>query len=180
MARDVEYTFLNGVYAKPNDNATPRTTRGAANFIVTNVVAAGATPLSKANIDEMVKRMADSGAPLDNVVLFANSFNRQQISNVYGYAPESRTVGGVRIEQIETDFGLLGVAYDRFVPTTSIFALDIAHLRPTHLAIPDKGLVFVEPLAQSGAAWKFQLYGEIGLEYGPELWHGAITGLTDA
>jgi len=140
-------------------------------------VAAGAAALSKDQIDELLREMANSGAPFDNVVLFANAYQRQQISNIYGYAPESRNVGGVRIEQIETDFARIGVVYDRYLPTDDILMLDMAHLTPTHLAIPGKGLVFVEPLAQTGSAWNFQLYGEIGLMYGPELWHGSITGL---
>jgi len=178
MARDVEFTFLNGAYAKPTDNATERTTRGMADAITTNTVAAGTADLSKGQIDELLREMATSGAPFDMPVIFANAFQRQQISNIYGYAPESRDVGGVRIEQIETDFARLGVVYNRYMPTDEIFVLDVAHLTPTHLAIPGKGLVFVEPLAQTGSAWNFQLYGEIGLMYGPELWHGSITGLT--
>jgi hypothetical protein len=180
MARDVEYTFLNGVYAKPATNATARKTRGAKNFITTNTVAAGTADLSKAHIDELLRGMADDGAPFDMPVLFANSFNRQQISNIYGYAPESRSVGGLSINQIETDFAVFGVVYDRFMPADEVFLLDVAHITPTHMSIPGKGDVFVEPLAQTGAAWNFQLYAEIGLEYGPELWHGSITGLTTA
>ncbi len=178
MARDVEFTFLNGAYAKPADNTAPRKTRGASSFITTNTVAAGATNLSKTQIDTLLRNMANSGAPFDMPVIFANAFQKQQLSNIYGYAPESRNVGGVNINMIETDFAVLGVVYDRYMPTDSLFVLDVAHLTPTHLDIPGKGRVFVEPLAQTGAAWNFQLYGEIGLEYGPELWHGSITGLT--
>ena len=178
MARDVEYTFLQGTYAKPANNSSARTTRGMQNAISTNTVAAGSTDLSKSQIDDVMRQMADSGAPFDMPVIFANAFQRQQISNIYGYAPESRTVGGVRIEQIETDFARLGVVYDRHMPTDEVYVIDVQHLTPTHLVIPGKGMVFVEPLSQTGSAWKFQLYGEIGLKYGPELWHGSITGLT--
>jgi hypothetical protein len=176
MARDVEYTFLHGTYAKPADNSSPRTTRGMDAAITTNTVAAGAADLSKAMIDELLREMAASGAPFDNVVLFANAFNRQQISNIYGYAPESRNVGGLSIEQVETDFARFGVVYDRHLDADTVLLLDVAHIMPTHLVIPGKGMVFVEPLAHTGSAWNFQLYGEIGLKYGPELWHGSITG----
>jgi hypothetical protein len=48
------------------------------------------------------------------------------------------------------------------------------------LDIPGKGHFFVEPLAQSGASYKFQVYGEIGLEYGPEQFHAKITNLAIA
>lgn len=180
MARDVEYTFLNGVYAKPATNASARTTRGMTNAITTNDVAAAGATLSKSHVDDLLKSMADNGAKFMNSVIFVNSHQKQQISNIYGYAPESRNVGGVNIDVIETDFARLGVVYDRHCPTDEVMVLDLAVCSPTHLAIPGKGLVFVEPLSQSGAAWNFHLYGEIGLEYGPENWHGKISGLATA
>lgn len=175
MARDVEYTFLQGTYANPASNASARQTRGMLSAITSNTVAAAAADLTKGMVDDVLRQMANSGAPFDNVVIFANAWNRQQISNIYGYAPESRNVGGVRIDVIETDFARLGVAYNRYLPADDIVVLDLAHIQPTHLVIPDKGAVFVEPLAHTGASWKFQLYGEIGLQYGPEQWHGSIT-----
>lgn len=178
MARDVEYTFLNGTYAKPSDNTSARQTRGMVNAITTNTTAAGGADLSKSTIDGVLKQMADSGAPFNMPVIFCNAFQKQQISSIYGYAPESRNVGGLNINVIETDFAQLGVVYDRHVAADDVLILDVAHISPTHLVIPGKGMVFVEPLSQTGSAWNFQLYGEIGLMYGPELWHGSITGLS--
>jgi hypothetical protein len=32
-------------------------------------------------------------------------------------------------------------------------------------------------MPQLGAARRFQLYGEIGLEYGPEVFHAKLTGV---
>lgn len=179
-ARDVEFSFLQGVYAQPADNLTARTTRGLKNAITTNAVAAGATALSKAHIDNVLRQMANSGAPFSQPVIFANAFNRQALSNIYGYAPADRNVGGVSISTIETDFARLGVVYDRHMPTDEVYVVDVAHCKPNFLAIPDKGHFFMEPLAKTGSAEKWQLYGEIGLEYGPEQWHGKITGTTTA
>ncbi|WP_446677904.1 SU10 major capsid protein [Streptomyces hydrogenans] len=48
---------------------------------------------------------------------------------------------------------------------------------PVWLEIPGKGMLFAEPLAKVGASEKWQLYGEVGLEYGPESYHGLITDL---
>lgn len=179
-ATDVEYSFLQGTYAYPDVNTATneRKTRGLSAAITTNAVAAGATALSKTHIDSLMKQMADSGAPFRNVVLFANSFNRQAISGIYGYAPADRNVGGLSIKQIETDFAQLGVVYDRHMPTDSIFAVDVTFCAPVFMSIPDKGHFFLEELAHTGSKWNYQLYGEIGLQYGPELWHGKITGLT--
>jgi hypothetical protein len=46
------------------------------------------------------------------------------------------------------------------------------------MPIPGKGELFLEPLAKTGAAENSQLYGEWGLQYGPQTMHGEITGLT--
>jgi hypothetical protein len=122
--------------------------------------------------------MADNGAMWMEPVIFANSLQKQRITDIYAYAPESRNVGGVNISQIETDFAQLGVVYDRHMPTDEVYIIDVAMLRPRFLTIPGKGHFFMEPLARTGSSVRAQLYGEIGLEYGPDIAHGSITGLT--
>lgn len=176
-ARDIEYSFLRGTYVADTDVTTARGTRGMGAAITTNVVAAGSVRLNRALLQSLFKAMADSGAPFENVVLFVNSFQKQLITDTYAYAPMDRNVGGVAIKQIETDFGNVGVVFDRHQSTSVVGAYDVAQCAPVFLNIPGKGHFFVEPLAKAGAYDKFQLYGEIGLEYGPELWHGQITGL---
>ena len=79
--------------------------------------------------------------------------------------------------RIETDFGPIGIMLERAMPAN---ALAFAHLRlckPKFLVIPGKGFMFVEPLAKTGSSEKYQLYGEVGLEYGDEVCHAKITGL---
>lgn len=179
-ARDVDSSFISGTYAFPADNDTARKTRGILAATTTNAVAAGAADLSKAMIDELMRDMVDSGAPMRSVVAFANSFNRQAFSNIYAYAPEDRTYGGVSIKSVLTDFTEFGIAYERQMPAATVGFIDVSLCSPVALKIPNKGHFFAEPLAKSGASDKYQLYGEIGLEYGPELWHGKITGTTTA
>lgn len=177
-ARDVDYTLINGAYQAPADNTTGRKTRGIIAATATNAVAAGSTALSKTHINTLMKTMWDAGAPFRDPVIFCNSFQKQGFSAIYGYAPEDRNVGGVNIKQVETDFGVLGIVLDRHMPTDTVLIADMSVINPVFLAIPDKGHFFLEPLAKTGAADVAQLYGEIGLEYGPEIWHGKITGLT--
>ncbi len=176
-ARDIEYSFLQGAYQKPTDNTTARKTRGLKNAITTNAVAAASATLSRTHTQALWKAMADSGAPFSNTVVFANSFQRMQLTNIYGYAPEDRNIGGLSIKQIEMDFGYVGIAYNRFMPVDEIYAVEIPVCAPRMLNIPKKGFLFVEPMGKTKSAEEFQLYGEVGLEYGPELWHGKITGL---
>lgn len=176
IARDVEYSFLQGAFVADTDITTARKTRGLKNAISTNAVAAGSARANRDHFQDLWRQMAASGAPFNNVVLFANAFNRQRITDVYAYAPESRNVGGVSIRTIEMDFGTVGVVFDRHMPTDEIYAVEVSVCAPRFLPIPGKGFMFAEPLASSGSYEKWQLYGEIGLQYGPELWHGKITG----
>lgn len=173
-ARDVEYSFLQGTYQQAATNGTARKTRGMKNAITTNTVAAGGD-ITTDHVNALLKEMADSGAPFTNPVIFANSWNKQRLSEIYTYAPESRTVGGSNISTIMTDFAQLGIVYDRHVPTDEVYIIDVAYCKPHFLNVPGKGHFFMEPLAKTGAAEKWQLYGEIGLEYGPEQWHGSLT-----
>lgn len=178
IARDVEYTFLQGAFAEPDDNATARKTRGLIAAVTTNAVAAGSTALTKTHIDTLLSTMYANGAPFRNPVIFLNAFQKLAISNIYGYAPEDRNVGGVNINQIETDFGRFGVVLDRHMPAATVLLADLSFLAPVILEIPGKGFLFREPLAKVGSYDREQIYGELGLRYGPQIFHGKITGLT--
>lgn len=179
VARDVEFSFLQGTFANPADgSSSARGTRGITSAISTNAIAAGSTDLNRDLLQQLFKDLADNGAIWQNMVIMANSLQKQRITDIYAYAPESRNVGGVNISQIETDFGMAGVVYNRHVPTDTVLAIDVSCCTPRFLAIPGKGHFFLEPLSRTGSSERWQLYGEIGLEYGPEKDHGKITGLT--
>ncbi len=181
-ARDIEFSFLQGAYVADADVSTARKSRGMLAATTTNEVAGGSAALDQAKVDACLKAMADSGAPFEQPVIFANAFQKQKLSSIYGsalsLAPRDRNYGGVNIQTIETDFGVVGIAYARHIPAEDVLIADLAFCKPVFLDIPGKGHFFVEPLAQSGAAYKYQVYGEIGLEYGPEQFHGKITSLS--
>jgi hypothetical protein len=42
--------------------------------------------------------------------------------------------------------------------------------------LPD-GMFFLEELSKTGAAEKYQMYGQLSLDYGSQKYHGTITGL---
>jgi hypothetical protein len=160
------------------DNALAGTNiTGTADSAGTWTVAKGA-PLTKSGINRLIRKMVAAGAPLREPVILCGSFNRQRASDVYGYAPESRTVGGVNIQSIVTDFGDLPIVFDRQMPASKLAIVDMSVIEPVFLEIPGKGHFFIEDKPASGSSVKQMLYGEIGLTYGYEAWHGVITGLT--
>lgn len=187
MAVDVEKSFLTGAFANPGTNATARTTRGVLTAITTNVNANAGTPrpLTKAIVDATLTTAYNSGAklPQATTVFMAGPAQKVVLSNLYSAATlnaptQTRNVGGVAIDTLYTDFGVFGVMLNRHMPAGQIGIVDLSVCRPRFLEIPGKGLLFAEPLGKAGAAEKWQLYGEIGLEYGPETYHALIKDLS--
>lgn len=185
IARDVEYSFISGVYQKATSEATAGKTRGMIELTKstggTHIDANGAA-LDKAMLKALYKEMADSGAYFDNMVMFVPSGLKQAVSEIYNNQfgfnlPSTRNVGGVNITTIETDFFNMGVVWSRFMKEDELLITDVAHLAPVFLEVPGKGVLFVEDKEAEGASEKRMLYGQIGLAHGPAFLHGSITNL---
>ena len=187
MAVDVEKSFLSGAFVNPANNSTARSTRGVLTAITTNVNANGGTPraLDKSIVDATLTTAYNSGAklPQATTVFMLGPAQKVKLSNLYSTstlnAPTpTRNIGGVAIDTLVTDFGVFGVMLNRHMPTGQVAIIDLSVCRPRFLEIPGRGLLFAEPLGKVGAAEKWQLYGEIGLEYGPETYHAIIKDLS--
>ena len=181
IARDVEFSFINGAYALAANAAQANQTRG---MIAACALGGGTTqngggvqlslPLMKA----LFLGMYNSGAPFSNLVLYVSGAIKQRISDLYGYAPTDRNVGGVNIKQLETDFGNVGIAISRFAPANAVLALDVSVCAPVFQPVPKKGVLFYEPLSKTGAAESGQIFGQIGLDHGPAFAHGYLSNVT--
>lgn len=181
IARDVEYTFLNGAYAKASAANVANKTRGMLALCAGeggNTIAAGSKKLTKANLQALFKKMYDAGAVFSNLVLWVNSTQKQIITDLYSYAPTDRNLGGTNIKQLETDFGNIGISLNRFMPQDTVLAAEMSAIAPVFQPVPGKGNFFYEELSKTGAAEEGQIFGQIGLDHGPAFLHGTITGLT--
>jgi hypothetical protein len=179
IQRDTEYTIIQGAYVAHTAVGTASKTRGLSAAIVeggTVVAAAGAT-LTKTMIDTLLRNMYTAGAKFKNPIFVANAFQKQMLSHIYAYAPTDRNVGGVNIKQIETDFGIIGVLLDPFQVTSVLGLYDMAFVSIVTCPVPGKGNMFYEELSKTGAAEEGQIYGQIGLDHGPEFMHGHVSGL---
>lgn len=89
---------------------------------------------------------------------------------------ETRTDGGgLNVQTIETDFGRMNIMLSRNVPQSAVVIASLDACAPVFLNTPGKGHLFLEPLGKKGSKDEYQLYGEVGLEYGSPLYHGLIT-----
>ncbi|MGP9528587.1 SU10 major capsid protein [Glutamicibacter sp. AOP5-A2-18] len=191
IARDIEKTFITGTYASPTTNTAPRKTRGLLQAVATNVgvaeyaLAGAPADVLKDALDDLMQDVWTSGGIQEGETrtLITNASLKRALSAAYitnaGYKEETRNVGGVNVQTIETDFGRFNIMLNRYMPADKIAIASLEDLRPSFLEIPGKGHFFAEPLAKTGASDKVQIYGEIGLNYGNEKKHGVLT-LTQA
>lgn len=185
IARDVESTFLVGKYQEPTDNSKVRKTRGILEATRTNVIT-NATPalLTEGMIIDLLQKVWENGGIQisETATLMCNAWQKRQLTTEFvtkkNYREESRNVGGVSVATIETDFGRVNIMLNRYMPADVVQVVSLDQCAPVLMEKPGQGFLFSEPLAKTGSTDRAQIYGEIGLEYGPEIAHGKITGLS--
>jgi hypothetical protein len=184
--RDINYSFLNGAYQLPADNATGRKTRGLLSAITTNVTAAAGAALTETMVLDQLQTVYQArGIRQDwEPTIIVGATQKRKLSTIFitdkNYQERSRTIAGVNVQEIETDFGRINIMLERVMPAATLAFAHLRPCRPRFMLIPSKGFLFVEPLAKTGAAENYQLYGEVGLEYGDESLHAKISGLATA
>ena len=202
VARDVEKSFITGAY-NAGASGTARQTRGLISAISTNTVFAGdlgsdsaeggsATnadttgALTSALVLDLMQEVWENGGIQESETrtIICGATVKRNLSKLFisdkGYEEATRNVGGVDLQTIETDFGRVNIMLNRYMPTGELIVASLEDLRPAFLEIPGKGHFFAEPLAKAGSAEKWQLYGEVGLQYGNERHHGRLFNLTDS
>lgn len=268
MARDIEYSFINGVYQLPSDNTTARKTRGLLAAITSNITDAqpvaaqtgtaaastdlitlathgliandqvifssvgAATPLvvgttyyvsatglttgvfsvsltpggtvvnitvdgtviwdkavvlTKALIDSTLQSAYDNGGIMESATatILVGSAQRRAVTTAYvgggagNYVTKelAGNLGGVTVDRVQTDFGILNVMMDRHMPQNQLAVVSMEQCRPVFLEVPGRGHFFAEPLAKTGAKDRVQIYGEVGLQYGNQASHAKIVNL---
>ena len=189
MAIDMEWSFLQGTYNASSGVTDAAGTRGiyTASVAGSNTEDGGAATLTKELVDKLLLDMATNGAVFDNSVIFVNGFQKQVLSDIYGYAPADRNVGGVNISTIETDFARLGIVYAPNMPAAGLLIADMAHVQPVFVPVSFSGEgvadsangadVLWVPTAITAAKAGGFFYSQAGIDYGPEEYHGTITGL---
>jgi len=168
-----------------NDFEVSTVKGGAAVDFTTDVSAATAyklTAMTTAHVNEAIQRVYDNGGMDGSTTLLVNSNQKMALTSVFAsaygkFVETSRTVAGVSVDQLQTDFGILNVMLSRFVPKHQVLIAQLGQCAPVFLEVPGKGHFFAEPLAKTGSSDDVQLYGEVGLAYGNEKAHGLLSGL---
>lgn len=181
IAKDVEYTFINGEFQDGKFDDEAYKTGGIVNAIQSIVSDVDDTALGYWIVASLIEELSHE-APTDNLVLMARGINIMQLNadasaNGMTVIPAARNVNGINIDTLITPFGTIGLLTNNFLPEGTAVIVNPAICAPVFMNVPGKGNFFLESLAKTGAADKYQIYGQLGLDYGCEWYHGKITGL---
>lgn len=182
VRRDIEYTFINGEFQKATSDSQPNKTRGLVTAITTNVVAMGNKPLGLWDVADAVKKVYEANGDVSGLTLWCDAVTMFQINadatqNGLTIVPVARDVNGIRLSKVATPLGDVFLYLGECLPTGTALLLNLDVLAPVFQPVPGKGNFFLEMLAKSGAGEKYQLFGQIGLDHGPEWYHAKFTGI---
>ena len=183
--RDIEYTFINGVYQKATKDSEANKTRGLVPAITSNVKAMASKPLGLWDIADMVKKIYGANAPTEGLVLWCDAvtlfqINADAVQNGLTVVPAAREINGIALSSVVTPIGVVYLHLGECLPAGTAMLLNLSVLAPVYQPVPGKGNFFLEPLAKTGAGEKYQLFGQIGLDHGPEWYHGKFTGIAQS
>ena len=183
--RDIEYTFINGEFHKATKDSEANKTRGLVPAITSNVTAMGNKPLGLWDIADMVKKIYGANAPTDGLCLWCDAvtlfqINADAVQNGLTVVPAAREINGISLSSVITPLGVVYLYLGECLPAGTALLLNLDVIAPVYQPVPGKGNFFLEQLAKTGAGEKYQLFGQIGLDHGPEWYHGKFTGISTA
>lgn len=182
IQRDMEYTFINGAYNKATSDSEINKTRGLVSAISSNVTAMSGAPLGLWDIADMVKKIYGSNAPTDRLCVWCDAItmfqiNADAVQNGLTVVPASREINGIALSSVVTPLGIVYLYLGECLPSGTALLLNLDVIAPVYQPVPGKGNFFLEQLAKTGAGEKYQLFGQVGLDHGPEWYHGKWTGI---
>lgn len=189
IAMQVEYTLINGVYVKANADNVANKTRGilaaipASNTIDLQSTDQAPVALTYDTVAEALALIHDQGGDTTDVILGVNATTLLQLNwdarkNNMTIVPASRNVNGLAIDTVITALGTVAVTLIDSLPDGTALLFNPNVCAPVFQPVPEKGNFFLEPLAKTGAADKYQIFGQLGLDHGPSFYHAKITGIT--
>ena len=186
VARDFNYSALRGTYARPaNPGTDTLQMRGILPALTTNVLDANGAVLAATHLEQLYERMIiNSGVqPESGLVAIVAPLQLRALNAAYATdfrQGDDRMVGGLMTRTYYTPFGVIGVptqgAYELDMPNDELLLVNPDPLRGRYLPVEGESII-VEPLAVTGSARRWQVYGQLSIDYGAEWLHGKITGL---
>lgn len=182
IARDIEYTYINGVYQKATDDDTANKTRGLISAITSNVIDMDGKPLGLWDVAAALKLIYESNGTTEGLALWVDptayfQINADAQQNGLTIVPAAREINGIKLSSVLTPLGEVYLYLGECLPAGTALVLNLDVIRPVEQPTPDHGNFFLEELAKTGAGTQYQIFGQLGLDHGPEWYHGKFTNL---
>ena len=137
-------------------------------------IAAGGKGLDLWLLDEAVAGIKGNGGDIDNIYAFVNTNNLLQVNGnaiemgmPIGVAKD--TEYGIQVRDVVLPIGAtIKLVLGAFIPEGTALIFNPKYIGPVEQPVPAKGNFFLEELAKTGAGAKYQIFGQIGLDHGPE------------
>ncbi len=183
IGQDIEYTFLNGKFYKAKNDNEANQSRGLLTAIESNIIDANGKTLSFMLVCEALKSIQESNGDITNIVLGLDSTSRLQlnadaVANGLTIVESGRDVNGITVDKVVTPLGTVYLRDLKYLPTGTIVLFDPFIMAPVEQLVPGKGNFFIEELAKTGAGKKKQIFGQMGLDHGPEWYSAKIKNLS--
>lgn len=183
IGQDIEYTFINGTFHKSTGDTDANQSRGLLNAITSNILDANGKPLTFMLVCEALKSIKESNGDITNIVLGLDSTSRLQlnadaVANGLTIAESGRDINGIAVDKVITPLGTVYLRDLKYLPAGTIALFDPFIMAPVEQLVPGKGNFFIEELAKMGAGTKKQIFGQMGLDHGPEWYSAKITNLS--
>jgi hypothetical protein len=179
IARDIEATFVAGAYSKATTDAEVNKTCGIMTAITTNILNLDGAALRVWDVADAMRKIYEANAPTSGLVLWVDPVAMFQINadaeqNGLTIVPSARNINGLAISSLLTPFGEIGLYLGQFLPAGYVGLFNPSVISRVEQPVPGKGNFFMEELAKVGAGIKYQIFGQLGLDYGPEWYHAKI------
>lgn len=182
VRNEMEYTLIRGVYNLASTNAQADKTRGLNAAVETNEVEAGGAELHPDMLVEVARDLAAT-SPFGILGVVGVLYPEQivqfnKIVTNEGQRIDYNTAGGNLMTYI-TPFGDLSILKGghRYQANGTAGFYNLGACRNVLQGVPGRGNFFYEALAKTGAGESGQIFGQWGLDHGPEWMHAKITGL---
>lgn len=182
IRRSIEKTFINGTYNKADADNKVNKTRGLVSAITSNTLDLKGASLDIWAVNDMLIQMKQNNADILGLTLLMDTVSLNQLngSAVENGVPMGQPYAGtygLQVRDLLLPSGNISLALGEFLPAGTVLVLNVSVLAPVEQLVPGKGNFFLEELAKEGAGTKYQIFGQIGLDYGAEHLHGKITGI---
>lgn len=176
VPRNINAQFWHSTRVVDNVAATVTETNGVATALIAddNTVEDAAGAVVTETMFRNVIQKLDAYTNIVDPVIFCNRANQYHLEDLFMYAPTSRTIGGVEMDQLViTGLGSVPIVYENEL-TTEIAILDMARMEPAWAPWANGKILWWKPIVSEGLVKQVNLQYMVGLNYVTPTSHALI------